>query len=181
MERDRILRFTPVDHPDIRVRRVGFDLRDPYVEQCWSAVVGPSSTLLLRRMPDLWATNPPGEIEATELSRSLGLGLGVGDRSRLMSTMNRLVQYRLARPVPDGAGLEVFRQVSPLTPHQLGRVPQWTRDTHERLLGTHLEQFEDIAQHQANVASITARLDRIQNGTSRSTNGIATHGQAVER
>jgi hypothetical protein len=181
MERDGILRFTPVDHPDSRVQRVGFDLRDPYVEQCWSAVVGPSSTLLLRRMPDLWAINPPGEIEATELSCSLGLGLGVGDRSRLMSTMNRLVQYRLARPVPDGAGLEVFRQVSPLTPHQLGRVPQWTRDTHERLLDTHLEQFDDIARHQANVASITARLDRIQNGTSRSINGVATHGQAVER
>ena len=27
MERDRILRFTPVDHPDSRVQRVGFDLR----------------------------------------------------------------------------------------------------------------------------------------------------------
>lgn len=59
MERDRILRFTPVDHPDDRVQRVGFDLTDPYVEQCWSAVVGPSSTLLLRRMPDLWAVNSP--------------------------------------------------------------------------------------------------------------------------
>jgi len=181
MERDRILRFTPVDHPDSRVQRVGFDLRDPYVEKCWSAVVGPSSTLLLRRMPDLWAVSTPGEIEASELSRSLGLGVGVGERSRLMSTMNRLVHYRLARPVPDGAGLEVFQQVSPLTAHQLERVPQWTRDTHERLLDTHLEQFDDLAQHQANVASITARLDRIQNGTSRSTNGVATHGQALER
>ena len=181
MERDQTLRFTPVDHPDTRVQRVGFDLNDPYVEQCWSAVVGPSSTLLLRRMPDLWATNTLGEIEATDLSRSLGLGLGVGDRSRLMSTMNRLVQYRLARPVPDGAGLEVFRQVSPLTPRQLERVPQWTRDTHERLLDSHLEQFDDIAQHQANVASITARLDRIQSGTGRPTNGLASHGQAVER
>lgn len=67
-------------------------------------------------MPDLWAVNSPREIQATELSRSLGLGRGVGERSRLMSTMNRLVQYRLARPAPDGAGLEVFRQVSPLTP-----------------------------------------------------------------
>ena len=181
MERDRILRFTPVDHPDSRVQRVGFDLRDPYVEQCWSAVVGPSSTLLLRRMQELWDVDRPGGIGAVELSRSLGLGLGVGERSRLMTTMSRLVQYRLARPVPDGAGLEVFRQVPPLTPHQLDRVPQWTRDTHERLLDTHLEQFDDLTQHQANVASITARLDRIQYGTSRSTNGVATHGQALER
>ena len=181
MERDRILRFTPVDHPDYRVQRVGFDLTDPYVEQCWSAVVGPSSTLLLRRMPALWAVNTPGEIPATELSRSLGLGRGVGERSRLMSTMNRLVQYRLARPVPDGAGLEVFRQVSPLTPRQLDRVPQWTRDTHERLFGDHLEQIDDLAQHQASVASITARLDRIQSGSGRPTNGLAPQGKALGR
>ena len=181
MDRDRILRFTPVDHPDDRVQRVGFDLTDPYVEQCWSAVVGPSSTLLLRRMPDLWAVNSPREIQATELSRSLGLGRGVGERSRLMSTMNRLVQYRLARPAPDGAGLEVFRQVSPLTPHQLDRVPQLTRDTHERLFGTHLEQIDDLAQHQASVASITARLDRIQNSSGRPTNGLAPQGKALGR
>ncbi len=182
MERDRVLRFTPVDHPDARVQRVGFDLADPYVEQCWSAVVGPSSTLLLRRMPVLWASHQaPAEVEASELSRSLGLGVGVGERSRLMSTMNRLVQYRLARPTSEGAGLDVFRQVSPLTPRQLERVPQWTRDTHERLFSAHLEQFDDVARHQANVASITARLDRIQNGTAAPTTGIATHGQALGR
>ncbi len=181
MERDQLLRFTPVDHPDTRVRRVGFDLSDPYLEQCWSAVVGPSSTLLLRRMPVLWADNTPGEIRAAELSRSLGLGRGVGERSRLMSTMNRLVQYRLARPDPDGAGLEVFRQVSPLTPHQLERVPQWTREAHERLFGTHLEQIDDLAQHQANVASITARLDHIQHSSGRPTDGLAPQGKALGR
>ena len=180
MERDRILRFTPVDHPDVRVRRVGFDLSDPYVEQCWSAVVGPSSTLLLRRIRTLWLDRTPAHVGASELSQSLGLGVGVGEQSRFVNTLNRLVHYRLASPAPDGAGLEVFQQVSPLTSRQLERVPQWTRDTHERLLDTHLAQFDDLAQHQANVASITARLDRIQNGTSRS-NGVATHGQALER
>ncbi len=181
MERDQILRFTPVDHPDSRVQRVGFGLNDPYVEQCWSAVVGPSSTLLLRRMPTLWLERTPADVGASELSHSLGLGVGVGEQSRFVNTLNRLVQFRLARPAPDGVGLEVFSQVSPLAPHQLERAPQWTRDAHERLLDAHLEQFDDLAQHQANVASITARLDRIQNGTSRSTNGVATHGQALER
>lgn len=182
MERDRILRFTPVDHPDARVKRVGFDLTDPYVEHCWSAVVGPSSTLLLRRMPVLWASQQvPAEVEASKLSRSLGLGVGVGERSRLVSTMNRLVQYRLARPAPEGAGLKVFRQVSPLTPRQLERVPQWTRDTHELFLSAHLEQFDDVARHQANVAWVTTRLDRIQDGTGRSTDATARHGQALQR
>lgn len=181
MERDRTLSFTPVDHPDERVQRIGFDLTDPYVEQCWSAVVGPTSTLLLRRMPSLWDARSPAEIGATELSRSLGLGVGVGERSVLMRSMDRLVRYRLARPATTGVGLEVFRQVAPLAPRQLDRVSSWTRDTHERLFSTHLEQFDDVAQHQSKVASITARLDRIQHGTGRSPTGIDHQGLALGR
>ena len=178
MERDQTLRFTPVDHPDTRMQRVGFDLNDPYVEQCWSAVVGPSSTLLLRRMTVLWLAQVPAQIGASELSQSLGLGVGVGERSRLANTLNRLVQFGLAKQAPDGAGLDLYRHVAPLTERQLDRVPQWTRDTHVRLLDTHLEQFDDLAQHQSNIASITARLDRIQSSASRSTIGVA---HAVER
>ena len=164
MELDRTLSFTPVDHPDERVQRIGFGLTDPYVEQCWSAVVGPSSTLLLRRLPALWATQVPAEIGASDLSRSLGLGVGVGERSRLANTLNRIVQYRLARPSPDGAGLDVYQQVGPLSPRQLARVPEWTHETHERLFGTHLEQIDDLTQHRASVASMSARLDRLQHG-----------------
>lgn len=181
MERDRILSFTPVDHPDDRVQRVGFDLTDPYVEQCWSAVVGPSSTLLLRRMPTMWLAQVPAEIGASELSQSLGLGIGVGQRSRLANTLNRLVQFGLAKPAPSGAGLDLYRHVAPLSTRQVARVPQWTRDAHERLFGAHLEQIDDLAQHQANVASITARLDQIQIGTGRPATEITTHGQALER
>jgi hypothetical protein len=35
MENHDVLTLTPVPHPDGRVQRVGFDLTDPYVEQCW--------------------------------------------------------------------------------------------------------------------------------------------------
>ena len=48
MEEHNALTFTPVEHPNPQVRQVGFDLEHPYVERCWSAVVGPSSMLLLR-------------------------------------------------------------------------------------------------------------------------------------
>lgn len=181
MERDRKLSFTPVDHPDQRVQRIGFDLTDPYVEQCWSAVVGPSSTLLLRRLPALWVTRVPAEIGASDLSRSLGLGPGVGDRSRLANTLTRLVQYRLARPAPDGAGFDVYQQVAPLSHRQLARVPEWTHDTHERLFGTHLELIDTLAQHRASVASMGARLDRLQHGPPSATNGLHPIGQDVGR
>src|SRR3546814_2815573 len=49
----------------------------------------------------------------------------------------------------------------------LSRLPEWTRDTHERLFGAHLEQVDDVARHQADVASITARFDRLQVGAGR--------------
>ena len=181
MDRDRKLSFTPVDHPDERVQRIGFDLTHPYVEQCWSAVVGPSSTLLLRRLPALWVTRIPAEIGASDLSRSLGLGPGVGDRSRLANTLTRLVQYRLARPAPDGDGFDVYRQVAPLSHRQLARVPEWTHDTHEQLFGTHLEQIDDLAQHRAGVASMGARLDRLQHGAPAATNGLHPLGQSLGR
>ena len=162
MEHDRTLQFTPVDHPDAQVRRIGFALSDPYVEQCWSAVIGPSSTLLLRRLPTLWIARVPAEIDAGELSRSLGLSGGAGARSRLASTLARLVNFGLARPAPDGAGLDVYRQVPPLTQRQLAGVPEWTRDAEDRLLGAHVTQIDDSTRHHANVVSITARLDRLQ-------------------
>jgi hypothetical protein len=179
MERDRMLCFTPVDHPDARVQRIGFDLTDPYVEQCWSAVVGPSSTLLLRRLPALWVARVPAEIGASELSQSLGLGAGAGEQSRLVNTLQRPVRFGLATPAADGAGLDVYRQVAPLIPRQLARLPQWTRDTHERLLGAHLEQIDDRARHQANVASLTARLDRLQHGPGHAIDRPTTHSQSL--
>ena len=89
MERDQVITLNPVSHPDRRVRQVGFGLTDPYVEQCWSAVVGPSTTLLLRRLPELWREHQPAQIEASELGRSLGhadvvqVALGDGDDGRI--------------------------------------------------------------------------------------------------
>jgi hypothetical protein len=179
MERDRALSFTPVDHPDERVQRVGFDLTDPYVEQCWSAVVGPSSTLLLRRLPALWVAQVPAEIGASDLSRSLGLGVGAGERSRLANTLNRLVQFGLARPAPDDAGLDVFRKVAPLSSRQLARVPEWTHATHERMFGTHLEQLGESGRRRSNVASIGARLDRLQHATPVAARSPDALGQAL--
>ena len=179
MERDRALSFTPVDHPDERVQRVGFDLTDPYVEQCWSAVVGPSSTLLLRRLPTLWVAHVPAQIGASDLSRSLGLGVGVGDRSRLANTLNRLVQYRLATPAPGGAGLDVFRKVAPLSARQVVRVPQWTRATHERLVSDHLEQLGESGPQRSNVATMSARLDRLQHTAPVAASGPDARGQAL--
>ena len=139
MHDDQILTFTPVDHPDPRVQQVGFDLTDPYLEQCWSAVVGPSSVLLLRRVATLWIDRVPAEIAAGELAQSLGLGNGAGSSSRFAATLDRVVRFGLARTGPDSASIDVHRQVAPLSPRQLDRLAPWTRQTHDRLFGERLD------------------------------------------
>lgn len=181
MEPDRTLRFTPIDHPDTRVQRIGFDLTDPYVEQCWSAVLGPSSTLLLRRLPALWVARVPAEIDAGELSQTLGLGAGTGAHSRLANSLQRLVRFDLATPAVDGAGLDVYQQVAPLNPRQLARLPEWTRGTHDRLFGSHLDHLENHTRHQTSVASITARLDRLQHSPAHTPTQSTPPGKALGR
>ena len=114
-----------------------------------------------------------------ELSRSLGLGAGGGARSRLAATLERLVNFGLARPASDGDGLAVYRQVPPLTQRQLARLPEWTRDAEDRLLGTHLTQIDDSTRHHANVVSITARLDRLQHRDDPRLDDPTRHGPSI--
>ncbi len=162
MERDRVLTLAPINHPDRQVRRVGFDLSDTYVEQCWSAVVGPSAVVLLRRMPELWSHEVPARIRADELSRSIGLGAGTGANSRLVATMDRLSKFGLARRGPGPDQLDVFLEVAPLRDNQLERVPKWTRDAHERLFSAHLEGFDGVAEHRAKVTSAAVDLEQFR-------------------
>ncbi len=93
MENQTVLTFTPVDHPDARVQRVGFDLADPYVVQCWGQVIGLSATLLLRRMSILRSERVPATITHEELARSLGLGAGTGTNSRLLHAIDRTARF----------------------------------------------------------------------------------------
>ena len=162
------------------VRQVGFDLSDTYVEQCWSPVVRRSAILLLRRMPELWRQEVPARISASELGRSIGLGAGTGPNSRLVATTERLVHFGLARSGGGPDELDVFLEVGPLRGRQLERVPQWPRDTHERLLTAHLEGFEGVGARRARVAGAAAGLDRFR-GRVRSNSTPARASQALGR
>ena len=182
MERDQVITLNPVSHPDRRVRQVGFGLTDPYVEQCWSAVVGPSTTLLLRRLPELWREHQPAQIEASELGRSLGLSPSMAKHSPLAYTLGRLVRFRFARPVGQQRdNLDVFVEVAPLMAHQLAKVPQWTRNAHDRLLDAHLAQFDGVSEHQAKIDAATARLDRAQFGHDQAPTAAPVLRKSLER
>ena len=149
-------------HPDPLVRRLGFELTDPYVEQCWGAVLGPSGIALLRRMPVLWSEREPARCAAAELGATLGLGTNAGEHSRFSRTLRRLTQFRLGAWIESGSALAIYTEVAPLTERQLHRLPAWTQATHERLLGAHLDEIATRDSRGAQVADITSRLDRLQ-------------------
>ncbi|MGI8756907.1 MAG: hypothetical protein ACR2MB_13830 [Acidimicrobiales bacterium] len=162
MENHDVLTFTPVDHPDERVRRLGFDLSGSYFEQCWGPMLGPTATLLLRRMPTLWEEQTPAVISRGEFGRSLGVGPGKGTRSVLSHTLDRVVRFGFARWHGFEPSLDVAVHVPVLKAHHVERLPQVTQQAHERLLGVAVQQLADTHETAPKVAAITARLDRLE-------------------
>ena len=149
-------------HPDLTVRRLGFELTHPYVEQCWGAVIGPSGVALLRRMPVLWSEQEPARFPTAELGASLGIGTRAGDDSRLSRMLHRLTRLRLGAWIEPGSAMAIYTEVAPLTERQLHRLPGWSQTAHERLLGDHLDGIATRDSRGAKVADITSRLDRLQ-------------------
>lgn len=156
------LELHALPHPNPKVRRLGFDLSHPYVEQCWGSVVGPSGIAILRRVPVLWAEREPARIATDELARSLGLGASAVQHSRFQRSLDRLVQFRMAEWLDPGAVLGVYTEAAPLTERHLARASEWTRVTHQRLLGKHLDGIAAAGNKTGRVDDLTARLDRLQ-------------------
>lgn len=156
METQSVIRLHGVPHPQAQVRQVGFPLDHAYVEQCWTPIVGPTSVLLLRRATLLWREGMSAEVEIEDLARSLGLGKSSGRNGSMQRTLERLCRFQFAS-FTGPAELEVFTEVPPLSPRHLERVPGWTRNRHEHLLGLHLDELARI--HSRN--DLTARLDRL--------------------
>ena len=153
-----MFRIHPVPHRLAEVRQVGFPLDAAYVEQVWSCFTGPSATLMLRRIPVLWSHDRPATVQLSEFGRSLGLL-----RPKITyRSVDRLARFGLARWLPSG-DLAVPTRVAPLSARQLERVPSWTRQTHDHLLGAHLDRLaasQTATGH--DLTWINARLDQLE-------------------
>jgi hypothetical protein len=159
---DTNLELHPVPHPDPQIRRVGFDLTHPYIEQCWGAVLGPSGVAMLRRMPAIWAEQVPARQPSVELAASLGIPGGTGEQNRFNRTIERLTRFGLAEWLEHGSAVEIYTEVAPVSDRALERTPEWTRRAHSRLLGEHLDGLATHQTRHPGVTDITARLDRLQ-------------------
>ena len=133
-----VLDLHAVPHPSAPVRQAGFPLDHPYLEHCWTPVIGPSSVLLLRRCPWLWREAAPAQIRTEDLARQLGLGTGTGRNSPMWHTIERVIRFRFAAMATPGE-VRVYTEVPPVPTRQLDRLPSWCRQEHERLLGQHLD------------------------------------------
>jgi hypothetical protein len=113
------------------LERVGFDPRSPYVEKFWLSVIGPTATWLVRRIAAGFDAAPDGfEMSIGDTSRALGLGDPTRRGSPLFRTLNRLVQFDVARELAPGE-LQVLRRLPPLSRRQLARLSPALREDHE--------------------------------------------------
>lgn len=156
METSRALRLHGVPHPSAPVRQAGFPLDHAYVEQCWTPVIGPTSVLLLRRLPVLWRESMSVEVDLHDLAGSLGLGNSSGRHGSMQRTLDRLERFRFAA-FSSPSDLEVFTEAPPLPDRQLERLPAWTRSRHEHLLGSHLDSLARLHSR----SDLSTRLDRL--------------------
>jgi hypothetical protein len=113
------------------VDAVGHDPRSPYVEHFWLGILGPSTTLLMRRLAAAFDSCPDGfELDLAETAGALGLSATAGRHSPFARTLQRCVQFGLAQP--HRRGLAVRRKLPPLSQRQLGRLPAGVRDAHDQ-------------------------------------------------
>ncbi|HVC25312.1 MAG TPA: hypothetical protein VND23_06120 [Acidimicrobiales bacterium] len=115
------------------VDALGHDARSLYVETFWLPVLGPSTTLLLRRVAACLEASPSGcALDVVETSRALGLGERSGRNAPFLRTVARCVDFEMARVVAPGA-LSVRTVIPPLARRHLARLPQALRDEHALL------------------------------------------------
>ena len=166
MENPNLLVVNAAAHPVPAVHRAGIPLDDPYVEQCWASALGPTSILLLRRMPTWWREAPTVAVPLDELARSLGVG-GTGKNSPLSHALDRIVRFKFAAWTGERE-LDVYTEVPPLSPRLLSRVPNGVQAIHEQLLSAHLDRLaastspSPPAVGGPSTASMATRLDHLE-------------------
>jgi hypothetical protein len=112
------------------VDALGHDPRSLYVEQFWLSALGPSVTLLLRRLAAGLEAQPEGfELDPVECALELGLGTRGGKHSPFWRTIDRAGRFGLVRR--NGEILAVRRFVPPLSARQVERLPDHLRRAHE--------------------------------------------------
>lgn len=119
----------------------------PYVETFWLPLLGPTSTLAVRRLARL-CDHGPVDIPVGDLAASLGVGHRGGRQSQFRRSMARVCQFGLARF--EGATVHAATKIPTLQRAQVRRLP-------EALSMIHDGYVRDFAPEQVRVLDGGAR------------------------
>ena len=125
--------------PDPVSERVGFPVNSPYTEAILLPILGPATTLCLRRVGMLAGAHPNGiGIDTGQLARDLGLGDSLARNAAMSRTLMRLCQFGMARWVNGELAARV--KVAPLDDRHLQRLSPQLVELHRRMVRRHLMQ-----------------------------------------
>lgn len=116
---------------DPLIEQLGYELRSPYVERFWLSVLGPSATLLLRRLGLGLELEPDGySIDVAALSVELGLGTKGGKNSPLWRSVERICRFNAA--IRNQDLLTVRVALPPLALRYVKRLPEELQLEHQQ-------------------------------------------------
>ena len=122
---------------DPRANANWHDLRGDYVERFWLGVLGPGTTLLLRRFARGFVERPDGfRVDPADTAGALGMGRGTGRNSMIARTLDRACQFGTATRI-DEHTLAVRSLLPPLSSRQLSRLPPALQRAHDVWLERH--------------------------------------------
>ncbi len=139
-----IAEATPTDAVD-------HDPRSGYVETFWLPVLGPSTTLLVRRLAERFDASPDGfELDSATMGVELGLGSKVSGRSGIVRTIDRCITFKLAEF--RGEILHVRRQLPTLSVRQTRKLSPRLRELHSGWLDAAMPQQHAVVLRASHVA-----------------------------
>jgi hypothetical protein len=104
-------------------------LTDPYVEEVWSEFLGPTATLMARRLGRLIESRPGGaDLDVGDLASSLGVAPSVAVRA-----LDRLHRFEVVHSDLDRGLVGVSGYAPPVGDGRLCRLSEAGRVAHERL------------------------------------------------
>lgn len=117
--------------PDPVIDLLGHEPRSGYVERFWLPILGPTTTLLMRRLATGFDDAPDGyDLPTLETAAALGLGNKGGRNSPFLRALARAAKFKILRlDLPEG--IAVRRRIPPLTRTQISRLPEVLRDEHD--------------------------------------------------
>src|SRR5690606_34055533 len=108
----------------------GHDPRSAYVERFWLSTLGPTATLLMRRLADAFDRHPDGFVlDLAVTAQSLGLSRGAGRSGAFVKAFGRCVMFGLAHQC--STGYAARRRLPAVARRHLLRLPAALQEAHD--------------------------------------------------